>query len=155
MLPGWYGFGAGVAEVSGKGPGGIDRLRRLHAASPFFRSTVANLEMVLAKSSLAVARRYADLVENRDLAVWVFRAIRDEWNAAYDAVLAITEQSTLLENNPVLRQSIRRRLPYIDPLNFLQVELLRRRRAGEVSDDIHRGIHMSINGIAAGLRNSG
>jgi phosphoenolpyruvate carboxylase len=102
-----------------------------------------------------VARRYADLVEDQDLARTVFEAIRKEWNAAYDAVLAITGQSRLLENNPLLAQSIQRRLPYIDPLNFLQVELLRRRRAGEVNEDIHRGIHMSINGIAAGLRNSG
>jgi phosphoenolpyruvate carboxylase len=155
MLPGWYGFGAAAAEVRGAGPDGIERLRRLYAASPFFRSTVANLEMVLAKSSLAVARRYADLVEDQDLAASVFGRIRAEWNAAYDAVLAITGQSTLLEANPALLQSIRRRLPYIDPLNFLQVELLRRRRAGEVNEDIHRGIHMSINGIAAGLRNSG
>jgi len=155
MLPGWYGFGAAVAAARGRDLRGIERLRRLHAASPFFRSTVANLEMVLAKSSLAVARRYADLVENHDLAAWVFRAIREEWNAAYDAVLAITGQSMLLENNPALLQSIRRRLPYIDPLNFLQVELLRRRRAGEDNEDIRKGIHMSINGIAAGLRNSG
>ena len=155
MLPGWYGFGAAAAKVRAESPDGDERLRRLHAASPFFRSTVANLEMVLAKSSLGVARRYADLVEDQELAGAVFGRIRQEWEATYDAVLAITGQSMLLENNPALRQSIRRRLPYIDPLNFLQVELLRRRRAGEVSEDIHRGIHMSINGIAAGLRNSG
>jgi phosphoenolpyruvate carboxylase len=150
MLPGWYGFGAAVAEA-----GGAERLRPLHEASPFFRSTVANLEMVLAKSSLAMARRYADLVEDKDLARRVFAAIRAEWAATHDAVLAITGQSALLEHNPALAQSIRRRLPYIDPMNVLQVELLRRRRAGEVNEDIHRGIHMSINGIAAGLRNSG
>ena len=156
MLPGWYGFGAAVARVHADHPSdGLERLQGLHAGSPFFRSTVSNLEMVLAKSSLAVARRYADLVEDQELATSVFGAIRAEWNAAYDAVLAITGQKRLLENNPLLAQSIRRRLPYIDPLNFLQVELLRRRRAGEVNEDIHRGIHMSINGIAAGLRNSG
>jgi phosphoenolpyruvate carboxylase len=156
MLPGWYGFGAAVAKVHKDHPrDGLERLQRLHAGSPFFRSTVSNLEMVLAKSSLAVARRYADLVEDQDLARSVFGSIRAERSAAYDAVLAITGQSRLLENNPLLAQSIRRRLPYIDPLNFLQVELLRRRRAGEVNEDIHRGIHMSINGIAAGLRNSG
>jgi phosphoenolpyruvate carboxylase len=156
MLPGWYGFGSAVTKVHQDHPkDGLERMQRLHAASPFFRSTVSNLEMVLAKSSLAVARRYADLVEDQDLARTVFEAIRKEWNAAYDAVLAITGQSRLLENNPLLAQSIQRRLPYIDPLNFLQVELLRRRRAGEVNEDIHRGIHMSINGIAAGLRNSG
>jgi phosphoenolpyruvate carboxylase len=155
MLPGWYGFGAAVAEAKGGGPDGIERLRRLYAASPFFRSTVANLEMVLAKSSLAVARRYAGLVEDIDLSKSVLWHIRQEWAAAYDAVLAITGQSELLQHSPALSQSIRRRLPYVDPMNFLQVELLRRRRAGEVSEEIHRGIHMSINGIAAGLRNSG
>ena len=155
MLPGWYGFGAAVAEAKGRGPDGMERLRRLYASSPFFRSTVANLEMVLAKSSLAVARRYAGLVEDIDLSKSVLWHIRQEWAAAYDAVLAITGQSALLEHNPTLSQSIRRRLPYVDPMNFLQVELLRRRRAGEESEEIHRGIHMSINGIAAGLRNSG
>jgi phosphoenolpyruvate carboxylase len=155
MLPGWYGFGTAATDVRQASPDGADRLRRLHETSPFFRSTIANLEMVLAKSSLAVARRYADLVEDQDLARAVFARIRTEWAATYDAVLAITGQSALLERNPALSQSISRRLPYIDPMNFLQVELLRRRRAGEDGEDIHRGIHMSINGIAAGLRNSG
>jgi phosphoenolpyruvate carboxylase len=155
MLPGWYGFGAAVAEAQGRQAGGIERLRRLYGSSPFFRSTVANLEMVLAKSSLAVARRYAGLVQDPDLARTVFAAIQAEWTAAYDAVLAISGQNALLEANPSLQQSISRRLPYIDPLNILQVELLRRRRGGEDNEDIRRGIHMSINGVAAGLRNSG
>ena len=111
--------------------------------------------MVLAKSSLAIAARYADLVADRNLATSIFARIEAEWRASRDAVLAITGQSALLQTNPRLAQSIQLRLPYIDPLNVLQVELLRRHRAGETEDDIRRGIHMSINGVSAGLRNSG
>jgi phosphoenolpyruvate carboxylase len=154
MLPGWYGFGAAMqAELTS--PGGPERLAALHKGSPFFRSVVSNLEMVLAKSSLSIAGRYADLVEDKALSASVFGRIRAEWGAAHDAVLAITGQGALLENSPQLAQSIRLRLPYIDPLNFLQVELLGRHRAGEADEMIRQGIHLSINGVSAGLRNSG
>ncbi len=152
MLPGWFGFGSATA---GAGVARIEALTRLHAASPFFRSVVSNLEMVLAKSSLPIAARYAELVEDQALAAAIFPRIEAEWRASRDAVLAITGQSALLENNPRLAQSIRLRLPYIDPLNVLQIELLRRYRAGEADEDVRRGIHMSINGVSAGLRNSG
>jgi phosphoenolpyruvate carboxylase len=152
MLPGWYGFGT---AATGGGPARLEALTRLHATSPFFRSLVSNLEMVLAKSSLAVAARYAELVTDRALAASVFGRIEAEWKASRDAVLAITGQKGLLETNPRLAQSIQLRLPYIDPLNVLQVELLRRHRAGETDDEVRRGIHMSINGVSAGLRNSG
>jgi phosphoenolpyruvate carboxylase len=152
MLPGWYGFGTAAKGVDGAR---LETLAKLHAASPFFRSVVSNLEMVLAKSSLAIAARYAELVEDQAMAGRVFPRIEAEWAASRDAVLAITGQTSLLEHNPRLAESIRRRLPYIDPLNVLQVELLRRHRAGEADDDIRRGIHMSINGVSAGLRNSG
>jgi phosphoenolpyruvate carboxylase len=150
MLPGWYGFGSATAGSMRR-----EALATLHAASPFFRSVVSNMEMVLAKSSLTIAARYAELVTDRELAQTIFQRIEAEWVASRDAVLAITGQGALLENNPRLAQSIRLRLPYIDPLNVLQVELLRRHRAGEADDDIGRGIHMSINGVSAGLRNSG
>ena len=155
MLPGWYGFGAAVSQLCSAGPQTLNRLRGLYGASPFFRSVVANLEMVLAKSSLPIAARYAALVEDQALAVSVFGRIRAEWEASRDAVLAITGEADLLGSNPRLAQSIRVRLPYIDPLNVLQVELLRRHRAGANDDGVRRGIHMSINGVAAGLRNSG
>jgi phosphoenolpyruvate carboxylase len=155
MLPGWYGFGAAVHSPALAPHGGLEGLERLHRTSPFFRSVVANLEMVLAKSDLLIARRYADLVQDRAMAGAVFGRLAAEWTSTRDAVLAITGQSHLLEHNPKLGQSIRLRLPYIDPLNVLQVELLRRHRAGEADDDIRRGIHMSINGVSAGLRNSG
>jgi len=152
MLPGWYGFGTATL---GAGPERLADLRRVHATSPFFRSLVSNLEMVLAKSSLAIAARYADLVADRALATAIFARIEAEWRASRDAVLAITGQKALLQTNPRLAQSIQLRLPYIDPLNVLQVELLRRHRAGDTNDDIRRGVHMSINGVSAGLRNSG
>ncbi|HEY5007483.1 MAG TPA: phosphoenolpyruvate carboxylase [Caulobacteraceae bacterium] len=155
MLPGWYGFGAAATSGELARYGGLDGLKRLHAASPFFRATVANMEMVLAKSNLSIAHRYAGLVKDRDLAQSVFARLEAEWTATRDAVLAITGQSELLQNDEPLAQSIRLRLPYIDPLNVLQVELLRRHRAGEADDDVRRGIHMSINGVSAGLRNSG
>jgi phosphoenolpyruvate carboxylase len=149
MLPGWFGFGAAVAQV------GLDDLRPLYATSAFFRTTVDNMQMVLAKSSLAIARRYAGLVEDQELANKVFARIENEWNATVAAVLAITGQAALLEKNPRLANSIRLRLPYIDALSHLQIDLLRRRRAGDAQEDVHRAIHMTINGVSAGLRNSG
>jgi phosphoenolpyruvate carboxylase len=151
MLPGWFGFGTAAAEAAC----GVEGLKRLHAGSPFFRATVANMEMVLAKSNLAIARRYAGLVEDRGLADAVFERIAAEWTRTRDIVLAITGERELLAHDERLAQSIRLRLPYIDPLCVLQIELLRRHRAGESDDDIRRGIHMSINGVSAGLRNSG
>ena len=154
MLPGWYGFGSAAERIGGR-PGGMQALRELYAGSGFFRATLSNLEMVLAKSSLSMAQRYAGLVEDQALAEAVFGQIRREWLAARDAVLGITSQSALLERNPRLAESIRLRLPYIDALNLLQVDLLRRRRAGDNDETIAAGIRMSINGVSAGLRNSG
>ncbi len=111
--------------------------------------------MVLAKSNLEIARCYADLVADQELADGIFARITAEWTSTSDAVLALTGQKTLLENNPELAESIRLRLPYIDALNLLQLDLLRRRRSGKDNDETLAGIHMSINGISAGLRNSG
>ncbi len=153
MLPGWFGFGSAAAAVAGSA--GPRALVDLHAGSGFFRATVSNLEMVLAKSSMTIAERYAELVEDRGLAEAIFGRIRREWVDTCDAVLAITGQSALLERNPRLAESIRLRLPYIDALNQLQVDLLRRRRAGALDEAIEAGIRMSINGVSAGLRNSG
>ncbi|MDE2183231.1 MAG: phosphoenolpyruvate carboxylase [Alphaproteobacteria bacterium] len=149
MLPGWYGFGTAAREI------GAARLKPLYAKSPFFRSTVSNMEMVLAKSSLPIARRYAELVEDAALAAEVFGRIEAEWALTVQAVLDVTGQSSLLERSPRLKASILLRLPYIDALNPLQVDLLRRRRGGDDSEHTSRAIHMSINGVSAGLRNSG
>jgi phosphoenolpyruvate carboxylase len=110
---------------------------------------------VLAKSSMPIARRYAELVEDRALAKTVTARIEQEWHDTVQAVLTISGQKSLLEKDPRLKASIQGRLPYVDALNYLQVDLLRRRRAGDGNAEIHRGIHMSINGVSAGLRNSG
>jgi phosphoenolpyruvate carboxylase len=149
MLPGWFGFGTAATHVS------VDQLKPLYKRSAFFRTMLANLEMVLAKSSLPIAHRYSELAEDGVLARDVMSRIEAEWHMAHDAVLAISEQSELLAHSPRLAESITRRLPYVDALNHLQVDLLRRRREGDASGEIHAAIHMSINGVAAGLRNSG
>ena len=151
MLPGWYGFGSAV-EAAGVP---MERLRELHASWPFFATTLANMEMVLAKGDMDIARRYADLVDDRALADAIFPRIRAEWDRTLSALLAITGQSELLEHNPDLAATIRSRVPYIDPLNHLQIELIRRRRGGDDDQAVRDGIHLSINGIAAGLRNTG
>ncbi|OYU69246.1 MAG: phosphoenolpyruvate carboxylase [Alphaproteobacteria bacterium PA2] len=151
LLPGWFGFGSAVA----KGGVSMGQLRDMHSSWPFFSSALANMEMVLAKGDMAIAGRYAGLVENRSLADHVFGEIRAEWDRTHEALLAITGQSRLLEANPDLAAVIRSRLPYIDPLNHLQIELIRRRRAGDDEQAVREGIHLTINGIAAGLRNTG
>jgi phosphoenolpyruvate carboxylase len=149
MLPGWFGFGTAAAAV------GAEQLKPLYKTSAFFRTMLANMEMVLAKSSLPIARRYSELVEDRTLAQGIMSRIEAEWHLTRDTLLAISGQSDLLAQSPRLMESIQSRLPYVDALNHLQVDLLRRRREGDASPDIHAGIHMSINGVAAGLRNSG
>ncbi len=103
----------------------------MYEAWPFFSSAIANMEMVLAKGDMAIAGRYAGLVQDRTLAVQVFGQIRSEWDGTIETLLAVTGQSALLEKNPDLAAAIRSRLPYVDPLNHLQIELIRRRRAGD------------------------
>jgi phosphoenolpyruvate carboxylase len=116
---------------------------------------LSNMDMVLAKSSLAIASRYAALVSDAQLREAVFQRIRAEWQASREALLAIMGHRALLEGNPLLARSLRHRLPYLDPLNHLQVELLRRHRASDRDERVLRGIQLTINGIAAGLRNTG
>jgi phosphoenolpyruvate carboxylase len=151
MLPGWYGFGSAVAD----GGVPIEALQELYQRWPFFSSTLANMEMVLAKSDMAIAERYAGLVEDRALADAVFGKIRSEWDRTTNVLLSITGQSALLEKDPDLAAIIRSRLPYIDPLNHLQIEFIRRRRLGDDNEAVREGVHLTINGIAAGLRNTG
>jgi phosphoenolpyruvate carboxylase len=150
MLPGWYGAGHALSAF-----GDMALLREMLAAWPFFQTTLDNLEMVLAKSDMDIAARYAGLVEDRALAEAIFNRIRDDWGRTRDCLLEVTEQSRLLEKNPALDASIRLRLPYIEPLNLLQVELLKRHRAGEDDPRIREGIQLSINAVATALRNSG
>jgi phosphoenolpyruvate carboxylase len=122
---------------------------------PFFRSVLSNLDMVLAKTDLAIASRYAELVPSERLRKDIFGRLSDEWHRARRWLTAITGNAELLADNPTLARSIRNRFPYLDPLNHVQVELLRRYRAGERDERLLRMIHLTINGLAAGLRNSG
>jgi phosphoenolpyruvate carboxylase len=155
MLPGWYGFGSAAEAWLQENPDGLATLRRMVRHWPFFRTLVSNMDMVLAKSDLAIASRYAELVSDETLRETVFARIREEWELTRKHLLAIQETDDFLADNPLLKRSIRNRFPYMDPLNHLQIELLRRHRADGDDERIGRGIHITINGIAAGLRNSG
>ena len=174
-LPGWYGFGtavekflsAGRKKINGEGESGgggwearLALLTRMHRQWPFFRTLLANMDMVLAKHDLAVAARYVDLVPDQRAAKKIFDRIGAESRRAEAALAAITGQGERLANQPALARAIDHRRPYLDPLNHLQVELMRRYRGhkaeGEAEHErVQRGIHMSINGVATGLRNSG
>jgi len=155
MLPAWYGFGSAVDGWLEENPGGLERLREMHREWPFFATLLSNMDMVLAKTDLAIASRYAELVADRNLREAIFPRLCAEHRATVHNLLAITEARHLLQANPLLARSIRNRFPYLDPLNHIQVELLRRYRAGDHEERTKRGIHLTINGIAAGLRNSG
>jgi phosphoenolpyruvate carboxylase len=150
MLPGWYGTGQALHEFADKG-----LLRAMAGQWSYFRTILANMEMVLAKSDMTIAAHYAGLVEDRALAQALFGRIESGWQAAHDCLLAATGQGRLLEANPSLDSSIRLRLPYIEPLNLLQIELMKRHRAGEADERIGEGIQLTINAIATALRNSG
>ncbi|MDE3175654.1 MAG: phosphoenolpyruvate carboxylase, partial [Pseudomonadota bacterium] len=156
MLPGWYGFGSAVAAYCADNPEkGLERLRAMHQHWPFFRTLLSNMDMVLAKSSLAIASRYASLVPDVKLREAIFSRISQEWKASVDALNAIMQQPHLLAHNPLLLRSIRNRFPYLDPINHVQVELLKLHRAHATSEKVLTGIQLTINGISAGLRNSG
>jgi len=168
-LPGWYGFGSAVeAFLAGDGlaepaagrkkTGTKERLallQKMYRQWPFFRTLLSNMDMVLAKSDLALASRYAELVSDAKLRKKVFTAIETEWHRTAHALTQITGEKQRLAGNDALQRSIRHRFPYIDPLHHLQVELVRRYRAGKADDRVRTGIHICINGIAAGLRNTG
>lgn len=155
MLPGWYGFGAAVEAWLAQRPDGTALLREMHERWPFFRSVLSNMAMVLAKTDLAVASRYAELVADPAVREPVFARIAAEHARTLHAYRTITGHAGPLADTPVLARSIRNRFPYLDPLNHLQVELLRRHRAGQTDERTKRAIHLTINGLAAGLRNSG
>jgi phosphoenolpyruvate carboxylase len=156
MLPGWYGFGSAVrAWLDARPSDGMGLLQAMYREWPFFQMLLSNMDMVLAKSDIAIASRYAELVADSELRDRIFSRLRAEWQSVVDALLTIIGQQSLLESNPLLARSIRNRFPYLDPLNHMQIELLKRYRAGDTDDDVITGIHLTINGIAAGLRNSG
>lgn len=158
-LPGWFGFGAAVdafVNAEGKDPKAqLALLQKMYRQWPFFRTLLSNMDMVLAKSDLALASRYSELVTDARLRKKVFTAIEGEWQRTAEALTRITGDKQRLAHNAALARSIKHRFPYIDPLHHLQVELVRRWRAGQGDERVQTGIHISINGIAAGLRNTG
>jgi phosphoenolpyruvate carboxylase len=156
-LPGWFGFGSAVEALlaAGDRKEGVALLQKMYRHWPFFRALLSNVDMVLAKSDLALASRYAELLPDARLRKRIFGAIEAEWHRTVDALALITGEKQRLTGNAALARSIRHRFPYIDPLHHLQVELVRRWRQGQGDERAKRGIHLSINGIAAGLRNTG
>ncbi len=160
-LPGWYGFGSAVhaflheMQSPAESKKQLALLQKMVKDWPFFRTLLSNIDMVLAKSDLALASRYAELVTDAALRKKIFNRIETEWHLTVTALQLITGDKQRLTNNAALQRSIRHRFPYIDPLHHLQVELVRRYRAGQTDERVQRGIHISINGIAAGLRNTG
>ncbi|WP_028222283.1 phosphoenolpyruvate carboxylase [Paraburkholderia oxyphila] len=161
LLTGWYGFGSAVASYLDEAGNDAERTRRLalfkkmYKTWPFFSNLLSNMDMTLAKTDLAVASRYAQLVTDKKLRKHVFDRIVAEWERTTRVLDEITGTSGRLADNPLLARSIKNRFPYLDPLNHLQVELIKRYRAGDPSPRVRRGIHLTINGIAAGLRNTG
>ncbi|MGY1802655.1 phosphoenolpyruvate carboxylase [Blastococcus sp. SYSU D00922] len=155
MLPGWYGTGSALESWVDGDDAKLERLRELHRTWPFFRTVLSNMGMVLAKTDLDLAARYAELVPDEDLRARVFDQITAEHERTCRMLLAVTGDDQLLADNPSLARSIRNRFPYLEPLHHLQVEMLRRRRAGEDDELTSRNIHLTINGIATALRNSG
>lgn len=156
MLPGWYGFGTAVAKLrNGLNEAELLELQAMAKQWPFFNTMLSTLNMVLAKADMAIASRYAAMVEDAALRDKVFGRIAAEHARAVEGLLWLTGQKELLADNPLLKRSIQARFPYVDPLNHVQVELLRRHRQGELDERVARGVHLSINGIATGLRNSG
>jgi phosphoenolpyruvate carboxylase len=159
-LPGWYGFGTAVHQFLNANPAlgrreSLALLQKMFRQWPFFSALLSNMDMVLAKSDLALASRYAELLGDARVRKRIFAIIEAEWHLTAEALQAITGEKQRLAANPALQRSIRHRFPYIDPLHHLQVELVRRHREGKLDERAQRGIHLSINGIAAALRNTG
>jgi phosphoenolpyruvate carboxylase len=155
-FPGWFGFGSAVEAFVKEAPEErMALLTRMNGEWPFFRALLSNMDMVLAKADMGIAKRYTELVPDQALAAKVFGVLEDEWRRTTKALDAIQGTTERLADNPALARSIRHRFPYIAPLNHLQIELLRRWRCAEQADRTLRTILISINGVAAGLLNSG
>ena len=157
MVPGWFGVGTALNEWVGEDPDGsrLAELRELNESWPFFNSVLSNMAQVMSKSDLHLAKLYADLVSDREVADRIFSRIREEYELTLEMFLKVTGYSTLLEDNPLLARSVDMRFPYLMPLNAIQLEMLRRYRAGDSRDKVRRGIQLTMNGLATALRNSG
>ncbi|HZG41502.1 MAG TPA: phosphoenolpyruvate carboxylase, partial [Longimicrobium sp.] len=155
VLPAWFGVGHALERFAARGPAEEAMLGEMMAGFPLFHDLVRNVEMGMAKADFPIARRYAELVPDEALRERVFAMLVDEFERTRRMVLRITGQEQLLQDNPVLARSIRLRNPYVDPLSLIQVSLLRRKRAGEEGDELNYALAATINGISAGLRNTG
>jgi phosphoenolpyruvate carboxylase len=153
ILPAWYGLGS--ALVHARELAGIEVLQEMGRDWPFFAALLGNAEIALAKADMTIGERYAELVEDATLRDAIWTRIRSEYERTREQLLAVTDQTRLLDRTPVLQRSIERRNPYVDPLSFIQVELLRRLRRDGASEDLVRAMLLTINGIAGGLRNTG
>ncbi|HQY06831.1 MAG TPA: phosphoenolpyruvate carboxylase, partial [Lacunisphaera sp.] len=158
-FPGWYGLGRGLDVILQRGPAGEKLLREMYQRWPFFQTAIANAQLTMCKADMSIARVYASMVEDEGIRDRVFGRILGEFHLAEKAVLAVTGQSELLENEPVLARSIKLRNPYVDPLNYLQVEMIKRRRGSRLNKADREGIRavleLTVNGIAGGLKNTG
>ena len=156
ILPGWYGFGSAVTLfLEREGDAGLKQLRAMYKNWAFFRGLLSNMDMVLAKTDMGIASRYAELVADVEIRQNIFGMIETEWERTTKKLLQITNSTSLLADNPTMARSLATRMPYIDPLNHLQLMLLDRTRAGDDNERLRRALQITINGIAAGLRNSG
>ncbi|WP_322397745.1 phosphoenolpyruvate carboxylase [Streptococcus pneumoniae] len=154
MFPGWYGVGSSFKEFINKNPENIAILRDMYQNWPFFQSLLSNVDMVLSKSNMNIAFEYAKLCEDEQVKA-IYETILNEWQVTKNVILAIEGHDELLADNPHLKASLDYRMPYFNILNYIQLELIKRQRRGELSSDQERLIHITINGIATGLRNSG
>ncbi len=158
-FPGWYGLGSGLHAILRRGAEGEKLLREMYRDWPFFQTTIANAQLTMCKADMSIARLYASLVEDEGIRERVLTRILEEFRLAEKAVLAVTGQRELLENEPVLARSIKLRNPYVDPLNYLQVEMIKRRRGGRLkkqdADGVRAVLELTVNGIAGGLKNTG
>jgi phosphoenolpyruvate carboxylase len=159
-FPGWFGLGSALQRVLDRGPAGRKLLRAMYARWPFFQTLIDNAQLTLRKADLQIAALYSELVEDPRLRRRIFGLLQAEFERTETAILAVTGQKRLLANEPVLQRSVELRNPYIDPLNYLQVEMLRRLRRPQklhpsAADSIRAVIELTINGISGGLKNTG
>jgi phosphoenolpyruvate carboxylase len=158
-FPGWYGLGRGLDVILRRGPAGVKLLREMYTRWPFFQTAIANAQLTMCKADMSIAKVYASLVEDEAIRDRVLGRILEEFRLAEKAVLAVTGQNELLENEPVLARSIKLRNPYVDPLNYLQVEMIKRRRGARLKkadrESVRAVLELTVNGIAGGLKNTG
>jgi phosphoenolpyruvate carboxylase len=154
LVPAWFGVGFAIEKYLAR-PGSLELLQTMAREFPLFIDLMRNVELALGKVDLATARLYSSLVEDAQMRERVYGLLEAEFHRAVRAVLAVTQQTELLESNQVLGHSIKLRNPYVDPMHLIQVDMLRRKRAGEDTAEVNRAIAATISGISAGLRNTG